>query len=219
MDGRFEAAEQLWTGGAYAELLQGDQILGMRLGALVFVMREVQGRLGELDAAVQLFADAQPAMPVWRCGLLAVFVQTGHDAELRSGYELLAADGFASLPRDNLWLPCLAFLAEACTHLGDQAGARVTRLLTPYAGRNVVTPEVAFIGPVDRYLGLLAVTDGEHDEASPAGVGRAAGARDGGRPTSARVALDEARVRAAADPARSAELAAEAVRAGRASSG
>ena len=214
MAGGFDEAEQLIGQTAeYAGLLQEDQILGMRLAALVFVMREMQGRLGELEGAVEQFADAQPAMPVWRCGLMCVYLQTGREAELRSEYELLAADGFASLPRDNLWLPSLAFAAEACAHLGDRRGAHILRgLLAPYSGQNVVTPGVAYIGPVDRYLALVAVTEGDDDAAADwfAAARRVASAT-GARPMSARLALDQARALRDRDPARSAELAAEAV--------
>ena len=214
MAGEFDEVEQLIAQtGEYAALLQEDQILGMRLAALVFVMREIQGRLGELEAAVEQFADAQPGMPVWRCGLMCVYLQTGREDELRSQYEPLAADGFVSLPRDNLWLPSLAFAAEACAHLGDRRGAHILReLLAPYSGQNVVTPGVAYIGPVDRYLALVAVTEG--DDAAAAewfAAARRVAAATGARPTSARLALDQARALRDKDPARSAELAAEAV--------
>src|SRR3954454_13338002 len=145
MAGAFDEAEQLiGQTSEYAALLQEDQILGMRLAALAFVLREIQGRLGELEGAVRQFADAQPGMPVWRCGLLCVYLQTNRTSELRREYERIAAEGFASLPRDNLWLPAVAFLAEACFHVGDAEGAReLGDLLAPYAGRNVVTPDVA----------------------------------------------------------------------------
>ena len=132
--------------------------------------------------------------------------------ELRREYERFAADGFASLPRDNLWLTALVLLAEVCAHLGDERGARELRaLLEPYSGRNVVTPGVAYLGPVDRYLGLLATVTGDHDQAAAwfASARDLAGAM-GARPTMARLALDEAEALRERDPARSAVLAAEA---------
>lgn len=211
--GHFDRAEALLGEAAeFAALLEQDNILAMNLAALAFVMREVQGRLGELEAAVQQFADAQPAMPVWRCALLCVHLQTGRTTELRREYERFAADGFASLPRDNLWLPALALLAEVCSHLGDAKGAGELRaLLEPYSGRNVVTPGVAYVGPVDRYLALLAAAAGDEDAAAAffASARELAGAM-GARPTCARLAVDEAEALSDRDPARSAALAAEA---------
>ena len=99
-----------------------------------------------------------------------------------------------------------------CSHLGDEKGAReLLALLEPYSGRNVVTPGVAYLGPVDRYLGLLATVAGDHDQATAwfASARALAGAM-GARPTCARLALDEAEALRERDPARSAALAAEA---------
>lgn len=213
IDGRYADAEKsLGEVAEFAGLLQQDQFMGMRLEALAFVMRYAQGRLGELEPAVRHFADAQPEMPVWRCGLVCVLLQTGRDAELEREYYRLSADGFGGLPRDNLWLPALAFLAEACAHLDDREGARTLgALLAPYAGRNVVTPDVAYVGPVDRYLALVAATAGDHEQAAARfASARALARKMGARPTCAQLALDEAEVLRNRDRARSATLAAEA---------
>jgi hypothetical protein len=213
IDGRYDDAERLLGSAAdHAGLLQQDQFLVMRLSALAFVMRYAQGRLGELEPAVRQFADAQPAMPVWRCGLVCVYLQTGREDELRREYESLAEGDFGTLPRDNLWLPSLAFLSEACAHLRDEHGARALgALLAPYAGRNVVTPDVAYVGPVDRYLALVAATAGDHAQAAARFAAARALAREmGARPMCAQLALDEAQVLGDSDPARRAALAAQA---------
>jgi DNA-binding SARP family transcriptional activator len=211
--GRFAEAEALLGEAAeYATLLQQDPFLSMRLGGLAFVMREVQGRLDELEVAVRQFADSQPAMPVWRCALLCVYLQSGREDELRHEYDRLAAEGFDALPRDNLWLSAVALLTEACAHLGDRANAAALRvMLAPYAGRNVVSPDVVYLGPVDRYLALLAATQDD----DPCAAMWFASARDlaermGARPTMARLALDEARWLRESDPQRAAELITEA---------
>ena len=102
---------------------------------------------------------------------------------MRRGYERFAAEGFGTLGRDNLWLPALSFLAQACAHVGDPAGASELRaLLSPISGRNVVTPDVAYIGPVDRYLALVAAAEGDLEGAvalfaSARGLAQAMGAR------------------------------------------
>ncbi|MDA0181680.1 AAA family ATPase [Solirubrobacter phytolaccae] len=201
--GRYEEGQRLRTA-ADAEcqdLIEHDPILGMRLGALEFVKREAQGTLAEIGDLVRWFSEAQPSMPVWRCGYLCVLLQAGAEDELRVEYDRLAARGFATLPRDNLWLPALALLTQACAHLGDARGAGELRaMLAPYSGHNVVTPDVAFLGPVDRYLALLAATEGDHDAAARYLVTAGALAREmGARPTTARLALDEARMLATRD--------------------
>ncbi|HET8672724.1 MAG TPA: AAA family ATPase [Thermoleophilaceae bacterium] len=215
--GDFERAERLLEEAAgYAGLLQQDQILGMRLAALAFVMREAQERLEELEPAVRQFAESQPAMPVWRCALLSVLRQAGRDDELRRQYEGLASDGFASIPRDNLWLPALAFLAEAATRLGDGDGARrLLELLEPYAGRNVVTPDVAYFGPVDRYLALLAATAGQRERAARwFESARALATSMGAKNTCERLDRDEAETLGSRSPAQRAAAAAPAAAGG-----
>ena len=72
----------------------------------------------------------------------------------------------------------MALLAELCEglHDGDHA-AEVEELLTPFAARNVVSPEGIFGGPVTRYLALCAAArDDGH-----AARGHMAAAREGGR--------------------------------------
>ena len=195
ISGDFDEAERvLGEAAAYADLLQQDQLLSMRLGALAFVMRQAQGRLGELEGAVRQYADAQPALTAWRGALLCVYLQEGREDELRRAYERLAAAGFDSLQRDNLWLPTLAFLAEACAHLGDEKGAaELLALMEPYAGRNVVSPDVAYFGPVDRFLALLAATSGDRKRAAGwFASARAQAEAMGAEPARERIELDEA---------------------------
>jgi len=72
-----------------------------------------------------------------------------------------------------------------CARLGDRPrAATLYRLLEPYAGRNVVTgTNIACLGAVDRYRGMLAALAG--DDASAAAHFAAAVALDergGGRP-------------------------------------
>jgi hypothetical protein len=194
MIGDFHEAERLLAeAGEYAGRLQADQIFAMRVSGLLFAMYEVQGRLGELEGAVRQFADAQPAMPVWRCALACVYLQTGRDDDLRREYEQFAAAGFSTLPRDNLWMLALAFLAQACHHFGDAERAPWLReLLEPYSGRNVITPDVAYFGPVDRFLALLAATEGDRERAAAwFASARALAESMGARPTLARIDAEE----------------------------
>ena len=66
---------------------------------------------------------------------------------------------FAALPRDSEWLFCLSILAEVAAYLRDQDRAAVLyRLLAPYARVHAMAAGEAPLGPVARYLGILATT-------------------------------------------------------------
>ena len=88
------------------------------------------------------------------------------EAEARRELARLAADGLDPF-RSRLWLGSLAYLADACAALGDEA---VAALLYPelerFGGENVMIGHlVACYGAADRYLGMLAATLGEAEVA------------------------------------------------------
>ncbi|WP_460363987.1 hypothetical protein, partial [Actinocorallia lasiicapitis] len=77
----------------------------------------------------------------------------------------LAADGFAAVPRDELWFETLKHLAAVARGLSaDDAAARLYGLLLPYSGRTASTGAGSF-GPIDRVLADLATAIGRYDEA------------------------------------------------------
>ncbi|MDH4144887.1 MAG: AAA family ATPase, partial [Acidimicrobiia bacterium] len=85
----------------------------------------------------------------------------------RELFDALAADDFASVPRDLAWMQAHAFLAESAVILGDRRGAaELYRLLSPYASRNVALWDIAASGSVAGYLGLLAHFLGDDAAAS-----------------------------------------------------
>lgn len=194
LQGRFPEAERLLD--EQAALVAEGSIDLMLVAGQVFGLRWVQGRLAELAPAVREFADNLPAMPAWRCALLAVHRDAGARSDLRLEYDRLAREGFDALPRDNLWLVALSLLSEACAELGDAGGApELERLLEPYADRMVVVPGAAFLGPVARALGLLALTRGDLETAHrrlDAATATSSGLL--ARPLLAHLALDRARV-------------------------
>ncbi len=90
----------------------------------------------------------------------------------------------------------MSLLAELCTALADRPRARrLYELLAPYEGRNVVSMGAAYLGPVARYLGLLAMTLGEDERAlGHLETARSAAQRMGAKPTVVLTALDAAEV-------------------------
>jgi predicted ATPase/DNA-binding SARP family transcriptional activator len=158
--GRFEEAERLAQ-----EALDSAQRTGVEnadgvFGMQMFTIRREQGRLQELAPVIKYFVTHHSAAATWRPGLALIYSDLGLGQEARTEFEHLAANDFADLPQDALWLTCIIYLSEVCAFLGDADRAAVLyQLLLPYAGHNVVVGfVVACYGAVSRYLGLLATT-------------------------------------------------------------
>jgi hypothetical protein len=196
MEGRAEDAQRLIDEGVQLAWSLQDSTVPILAGAQLFSLRRAQGRLGELEGAVRQFADSLPAMPAWRCALAVLYLDDGRAGEARRELEHLAAEGFADVPRDNVWMLTMALLAELCEGLGDgERAAQVQALLEPFERRNVVSPEGIFGGPVTRYLALCAAARADWDAARDhMRAAREAAERLSLGPMLALLALDEARI-------------------------
>jgi DNA-binding CsgD family transcriptional regulator len=126
----------------------------------MFSIRREQGRLKELAPLVAHFVRTTPSAATWRPGLALTYCELGMREEARAEFEMLAADAFAGVPRDALWVSCLAYLAEICAYLGDASRAvELYGLLTPFDGHNLQAgSNIACLGTASRFLGLLAAT-------------------------------------------------------------
>ncbi len=199
--GDFSAAE-LFTAEAVAQSrgVPGS-IAPIIADAQILIVRRTQGRHLDLEPLVRRNADRLPAMRRWRCGLALVLAELGREDEARRELEHLAAADFDDVPRDALWLVAMSLLAELCTLLDDRPRSRrLYELLVPYEGRNVVSMGAAYLGPVARYLGLLAMTIGEDERAlGHLETARSAAERMSARPTVVLTALDAAEVLARRD--------------------
>ncbi|MDX6708474.1 MAG: hypothetical protein QOI48_4320 [Solirubrobacteraceae bacterium] len=164
--------------------------------AQTFLVRRTQGRHLDLEPLVRKAADSLPAMCQWRCSLALVLAELGREDEARRELEHLAAEDFEEVPRDGQWIVSLSLLAELCVRLDDRPRARrLYELMVPYEGRNVVSMGAAYLGPVARYLGLLAMTSGEDERAlGHLETAREAAERMGARPAVVLTALEVAEV-------------------------
>ncbi len=165
--GRFEEAEQLAQRALDVGRHMGSETIHGTFGMQMFSIRREQGRLNEVAPIVKLFLSQNPAATVWRPGLALLYSDLGLEDECRELFEYLAEDDFERLPKDALWLTCIAYLAEVCAYLEDADRAAILyQLLLPYEGRVVVVGSaVACYGAVSRYLGLLNTTMRLWDEA------------------------------------------------------
>jgi tetratricopeptide (TPR) repeat protein len=160
--GEVLAVEALATG----QRAQGDTAI-QQFGTQLVVLRRDQGRLGELEDLIAGLADRYRTIPGWRAGLAYIYGQLGRLDDARREFGVLAADDFATLPRDGQWLPSIALLADVAAALDDRRRAAVLYdLLRPYADRIVVVGfGLASSGSASRHLGMLAATLGRFDEA------------------------------------------------------
>ena len=128
---------------------------------LIFGLRREQGRLRDLGPIVSAFVR-QNAAAAWRPALALLYIELGDEAAARVVLNELAADDFASLPRDGRWTTCLVFLAEVCVTLRDIARSSLLYpLLLPWADRNIVLGGgTGCWGSADRFLGRLAMVAG-----------------------------------------------------------
>lgn len=150
---------------------------------LLYIRRE-QGRMSELEPALRTILDEQSAYPGFRSALPPMYLEMGRPRDARDVVEAMFARKLDDLPRDQHWIPTLAFLAGACADLHDSARARqLFDLLAPFSGRMIVSGHGATCGgSVDHVLARLAATDGDFDLADEhyeqaATLERRAGAR------------------------------------------
>ena len=165
--GRFEEAEREVVragslGGRAREPNAGQTVL-LQLATL----RWEQGRVHELEPALAHASRDDVSMPAWQTALAHLYAAADRAPEALALFERLAADDFASLPRDSTWIGALANLSETCAYLGDAARAEtLSCLLEPYGGRVIVVGQARIcMGAVAYYLGILAATRGDHEEA------------------------------------------------------
>jgi tetratricopeptide (TPR) repeat protein len=194
LDGRYDDAER--------RLAEVEKIVGQLTASTIpitvasqrVVLTWLRKGPREIGEVVRAYAAGSPAMPCWRAGLAAALADAGRHDEARLEFDRLAADDFAALPRDNLWLAAMALLTEAIVALDLREHAMAVHLqLAPFAGRNIMLPTVAFLGPVEMWLGILARVAGRDAAAlEQLAAARVRATRNGARPTLARIAVEEA---------------------------
>jgi DNA-binding winged helix-turn-helix (wHTH) protein len=165
-EGRLEPVEALAGACLVAGQRVSDHNALLTFGVHLTLVRLEQGRGHEVLDVIRQYAAAYPRITGWRVLYAYALCRSAEHkasaAELRS----LAAGDFA-LPDDLNWPVSMAWLAELChAHRdGDSARGLYQRLL-PFAERLVVVGYgIACAGPVERYLALLAATQGLRPEA------------------------------------------------------
>jgi len=165
-DGRLRDAEAMARRSEQAgRMLTGRDASGT-YGIQMFSLRREQGRLAELASVIRVLAAGDREQGAWGPGLASLLVELGMESAARRELARIAREGLEPL-RESLWLAALTYLADACVALRDERlAALVHPELAPLAGSNVMIGHlVAYYGAADRYLGMLAATLGEWEQA------------------------------------------------------
>jgi tetratricopeptide (TPR) repeat protein len=167
MEGDFATAETILDEesdpGSYFTLAH-DNVSAARMHR--FLLRREQGRLAEIESEVRRSVDDFPWYPFHRCALASLLFDVGKRDEARVTLDELARGEFAALYPDNEWLLGMGLAAETAARLDARdACATLYAQLLPYAGRHAIGHTEGSIGAVDRYLGLVAGTLEQLDDA------------------------------------------------------
>jgi hypothetical protein len=164
LEGRPQDAERLADEALRLALRQSASDAAHTYAAQIVQLRELQGRLGELEAQTLAFAGSYPDLFGPRVCLARIRVALGQREPAQRDLEQLASHGFADLPQGPEWPAVVTGLALLCHELGDARwAAELHARLEPYRDCNLVLGVTCFYGAGAYYLGLLAETQDRLD--------------------------------------------------------
>jgi DNA-binding winged helix-turn-helix (wHTH) protein len=168
LEGRLDEAERL----AYAALALGRRTANPNAEALFVGQVHLLARERGTQAALAATVSGHVTQLAWvgtyaRVGLATLLFDLGRRDEARGALRVLAAHGFAALPRRDDWLASIVELAALCAGLGEREhAAELEPLLTPFLGWHAVYQgPLLYHGPVSRALAHLAAAQGRRADA------------------------------------------------------
>jgi tetratricopeptide (TPR) repeat protein len=130
-----------------------------------FQIRLEQGRLGEMEPAVGDVIQRMPGVRIAEAMLALIYSEMDREDEARAALRPFTDSGFQGLAADIMRVRVLTSLATVAAQLGDRTSARLLHdLLVPYAD-HIDTLAGTVNGSIGHYLGLLACTLRDFDEA------------------------------------------------------
>jgi tetratricopeptide (TPR) repeat protein len=132
----------------------------------LLVLRRAQGRLAELEDAIERSTREWPALLRFRCALAHLYAELRREGDARTAFDSLLSPVLGREYLDTEWFFGVSLLPDPCAFLGDEdAAAKLYSLLLPYEHVYALAPIEAHLGSMARGLGVLATTLRRFDEA------------------------------------------------------
>jgi len=165
--GRFDECEAcLKAAVEIGSIMHSPTFVGAISGCLN-LLHEQQGRASEDLPTLETIAAQHPGVLIWRVAIAMRQAASGRMEEARREFESIAANDFADVARDMMWLFQMSRLCGLTVLFGDRRRARILYdLLLPYADRYVVVGGLtAGRGAISGLLGELATVLSRYEEA------------------------------------------------------
>jgi hypothetical protein len=128
--------------------------------ALLFPIRDAQGRVGELGPEVKALVELAPSFITWHAIAAGVAYASGDADAMAAELDHLGGQGYALVP-DTTWTALMTILCRPVWAMDDRDAARTLYdRLAPYAG-SMTWNGLSTHGPVDAGLACLAATIGD----------------------------------------------------------
>jgi DNA-binding SARP family transcriptional activator len=166
LEGRFDKAEQLIT---------ENRSIGERIHVStstatyvlqLYLLRREQGRAHEDRNLLRRAALEHATYPIIACAHVDLLTELGEHDEADRELNRVATNNFRHIPFDEGWTVSLCFLATSAARLDNKPlCTAIHERLLPYTDRVSISYSEISLGPVARYLGILAATTDHLDEA------------------------------------------------------
>jgi class 3 adenylate cyclase/tetratricopeptide (TPR) repeat protein len=134
-------------------------------GAVLYLVRQHQGRLDEMGDLLIDVARDNPSIAVLRATVAQLLCELGRIDEARDRLAAEGASGF-EFPYDVTWLDAMANLLDAAATTGDHATARtIIDRVAPFEGHVVSPTAVVVRGAIARPLARAAMLLDNYDQA------------------------------------------------------
>jgi hypothetical protein len=144
----------------------GHSAASSTFGAHLTAIRIMQGRGEEVLPLFEQMVDQLTTIPAFTPALANLLRVVGRTDDMRRLFEDAASRGFEGYPRDLSWLGLMGQWADCAADLTDVDAARVLiPQLRPFSGR-IIVQLLMCLGSIDRPLGRLYATIGDHESAA-----------------------------------------------------